>query len=71
MFIKQNVIELCDDMICFWQQLKDETESISDNNDSVKLVCDKWYNHFERHGDTIGKFSEVKHDIEEINNLLP
>lgn len=68
MNIKQKIIELCDSMIVFWQQFKTEMEAIPDE-DNAELVC-KWYDYFQEHGDTVGKLSETKCNIKEIERQL-
>ena len=68
MNIKQKIIELCDEMIIFWNQLKKKVESIPDE-DNAELVCE-WYNYFKEHADSIGKFSYTKLRIKEIERQL-
>ena len=68
MGIKQKIIELCDNMIAFWQQLKKEVEVIS-SEDNAELVC-KWYDYFQEHSDTVGKLSETKLSIKEVERQL-
>ena len=68
MNIKQEIMELCDSMIAFWQQLKKKVDAIPKEG-SVELVC-KWYDYFQEHSDTIGKLSNTKYDIEEVKNHL-
>ena len=62
--VNQEIVELCDDFILFFQQLKEEVKSIP-NEDSVELVC-KWHSYFEEHGNVVGKFSYIKNKMEEI-----
>lgn len=68
MNIKRKIIELCDNMIVFWEQFKREIEIIPDE-DNAELVC-KWYDYFQEHGDTIGKLSETKWSIKKIERQL-
>lgn len=68
MDIKRKIIELCDNMVVFWQQFKAEVETIPDG-DNAELVC-KWYNYFREHGDTVGKLSETKWNVKEVERQL-
>lgn len=65
MDIKQKIIELCNDMIIFWQDLKKNMESMT-NGDESTIVC-KWHSHFTEHFHAIGKLSDTKRDIDEID----
>lgn len=68
MNVKQQIIELCDGMAVFWEQLKNEIESVP-NEDSAELVC-KWHNYFEEHGDAISKLSETKYNVTQLEKHL-
>ena len=68
MNIKQKIIELCDDMIVFWQQFKKEVEEISDEDNAILVY--RWHDYFKEHKDTIGKLSETKWNVEEIERQL-
>lgn len=68
MDVKQNVIELCDEMINFWQNLKEKIEYIS-KEDKTTLVCE-WSNHFIDNSHTIGKLTEVKTNIDQIKEKM-
>ena len=57
--INQQIIEICDEFVIFFQQLKEEVKTIS-NEDNIELVC-RWHSYFEEHGDVIGKFSYTKY----------
>ena len=66
MIIKQKIIKLCDDMIAFWQKLKEEVEMISSEND-MKIIC-KWDSFFEDNYKSIGELSDVKKYIDICRN---
>ena len=68
MNVKEKLIELCDNMIYFWQQLKKEIETIQ-RDDHLELDC-KWYDHFEKNGDVVGNLSETKELIENVQVKL-
>lgn len=68
MDIKQNIIELCDEMMTFWQNLKEKMESIS-KEDKATVVCE-WSNYFIDNSHTIGKLSEVKMNVDQIKEKM-
>lgn len=61
MVVKQKVTKLCDDMITFWQKLKEEVEAIPNENE-IEIIC-KWDNYFQDNYETIGELSDVKNYI--------
>lgn len=68
MDIKQDILNVCDDMIFLWDQLKAEIEAIPDE-DVADIVC-RWQDYFQEHADIIANFSMVKKDIEEVKRTL-
>ena len=68
MDIKQDILNVCDDMIFLWDQLKAETEAIPDE-DVADIVC-RWQDYFQEHADIITNFSTVKRNVEEVKRTL-
>lgn len=68
MDIKQDILNVCDDMIFLWDQLKAEIEAIPDE-DVADIVC-RWQDYFQEHADIIANFSMVKRNVEEVKQTL-
>ena len=60
--IKQEVTELCNDMIIFWEGLQREIEKIPNQEDVVL----KWKRYFPEHRDVISKLSFTKMHIDKL-----
>ena len=58
---KQKIIKLCDDMIAFWQKLKQEIKVIPSENE-IEIIC-RWDNFFQDNYEAIGELSDVKNYI--------
>ena len=68
MSIKQEIMELCNDMIIFWDGLEREMMKIpNQNQDDIVL---KWKSYFPEHHDAISKLIFVKMHIEELEREL-
>ena len=61
-------MDLCDDYVEFWKQLKEEIELIPQDN-NTELIC-KWKNYFVEHKETVRKFGIVKVRAEIIEEDL-
>ena len=57
--MKEKILKLCDDMIIFWLDLKNEIK-ILDNED---YIVNTWEEFFPAHAETITELSEVKNMI--------
>ena len=68
MDIKQDILNVCDDMIFLWDQLKAEMEALPDE-DVADVIC-KWQDYFEENANIITNFSMTKRNIEEIKQSL-
>lgn len=66
--IKEEIINLCDDFVVFWNQLKEEIALIDDHND-VDLVL-QWHNYFVEHGDITTELNMIKRHVENIEEKL-
>lgn len=66
--IKQEIIDLCDISIEFWQQFKKEISAIADD-DKAELVL-KWKNYFVEHNEFALKLTETKLYAEAITENL-
>ena len=66
--IKQEVIELCNDMIIFWNGLQKEVEKIPDQNKDDIVI--KWKSYFPENRDAISKLVVTKMHIEAIKEEL-
>lgn len=66
--IKQEIMSLCDDFVVFWNQFKEEINSIEDN-DKAELIL-KWENYFVEHNRTTLKLIETKLHAEGIKKVL-
>ena len=66
--IKQEIMSLCDDFVVFWNQFKEEINSIEDN-DKAELIL-KWENYFVEHNRTTLKLIETKLHAEGIKEVL-
>lgn len=62
MDIRQELIELCVDMVGFWEQLKKEVELIPEI-DRDKVVH-KWNTYFKDHVESVDKLINTKMHIE-------
>ena len=62
--IKQDLLDLCDDMSMFFLQLKAEMELVSEVD--AELV-NKFETYFQEHKDIVSKFSDVKNKIRGLN----
>lgn len=68
MNIKQEIIELCNDMIIFWDGLEREMMKIQNQNqDDIVL---KWKSYFPEHYDTISKLTFAKMHIDNLEREL-
>lgn len=65
---KQEIIDLCDDFVVFWQQFKEEVNKIADG-DNAELVL-KWKNYFVEHNGTTLKLIKTKLHAEHIERHL-
>lgn len=66
--IKREIIELCNDMIVFWDGLQKEVEKIpNQNQDDIVL---KWKEYFPEHHDVISKLSFAKMHIDNLEREL-
>lgn len=68
MNIKQEIIEICDDMISFWDGLKRKIKQIP-NEDTTEIVC-KWNDYFPEHSNTTINLIKTKMDIELVEREL-
>lgn len=68
MDIKQEIIELCDDMVAFWEQFKAEMEAIP-SKDEADIIL-KWHDYFQEHSDVVARLSMTKRNINEIEKSL-
>lgn len=64
MNIKQEVIELCNDMIIFWDGLQREIKKIPNQNQEDIVL--KWKSYFPEHKDVISKLSFAKMHIDSL-----
>ena len=62
--IKREIIELCNDMIVFWDGLQREVEKIPNRNQEDIVL--KWKKYFPEHNDAIGKLSLAKMHIDRL-----
>ena len=62
--IKQEIIELCNDMITFWDGLQREVEKIPNRNQEDVVL--KWKSYFPEHHDAISKLSFAKMHIDRL-----
>lgn len=62
--IKQEIIELCNDMIIFWDGLQKEIMKIP--NRTQEDVVLKWKSYFPEHKDIISKLSWAKVHIDRL-----
>ena len=66
--IKQEIIELCHDMIIFWDRLQREIMKIpNQNKDDIVL---KWKSYFPENHDVISKLILTKMNIESLEREL-
>ena len=63
MDIKKELIELCVDMVGFWEQLKNEVELIPE--EKLDEVVHKWNTYFKDHVETVDKLVNAKMHIED------
>ena len=63
MDIRQELIELCVDMVGFWEQLKNEVELIPETK--LDEVVHKWNTYFKDHVESVYKLTSAKEHIEE------
>jgi hypothetical protein len=68
MNIKKEILELCDEMINFWDGLQREIEQIpNENQDDVVL---KWKSYFPEHSDVVSKLSWTKMHVDNLQDEL-
>lgn len=68
MDIMQEIIELCDDMVVFWEQFKAEVEAIP-SEDEADLVL-KWHDYFQTNSAVVANLSMTKRNIDELERSL-
>lgn len=66
--IKEEVTELCNDMIVFWERLLEEVERIPDQNQEAVVL--KWKRYFPEHSDAVSKLSFAKMHIDKLERDL-
>ncbi len=68
MSIKRQIIELCNDMIIFWDGLEREIMKIPNQNEADIVYM--WQEYFREHGDIVGTFSATKNSVNEVKEEL-
>lgn len=66
--IKQKIINLCNNFVTFWEQLREETNAIDDDN--IENLISEWNNYFVKHRQVTLQLIETNLDIEAINEAL-
>lgn len=66
--MKQDIMELCNDMSEFFVQLGNKMELIPEEN--IADIVFQFEDYFSEHRDVIGRFSEIKNKVREIELLL-
>lgn len=68
MRIKWKIIELCDDMIEFWDRLRRKLEQIPNENEAEIVLL--WNNYFPEYSDTTINLINTKIDVETVEEEL-
>lgn len=66
--IKKRIINLCDDMIALWDNLEKEINGIPNKKEADIVLA--WKEFFPNNADVISEFSQLKRDIDELQDEL-
>ena len=68
MGIKRQILELCNDMIMFWDGLEREIMKIPNQNEADIVYM--WQEYFHEHGDIVGTLGATKRSVNEVKKDL-